>query len=214
MTLSASAQAAGARSQIYTLLAAVFRRPLDAGQIEGLRSPEMLAALAAAGIAPGEAFRDDDTEVLRDALAVDFTNIFHHPEGKIMPYEGLMLAHEDELHGPKSEEVERFLAGVGYRVPPERGEMADHISVELEFMADLARREAEAIEAGDEETARKAHDVQRDFLDRHLGRWVGIFARRVTERAEAPFYASFAQAVADFVADEAEAFAEDVRETG
>ncbi len=214
MTNPASAQAAQARSQLYALLAAVFRRPLDAGQIEGLRSPEMLAALAAAGIDPGEAFRDDDVDVLRDALAVDFTNIFHHPEGKIMPYEGLMLAHEDELHGRKTAEVERFLANVGYRVPPERGEMADHISVELEFMADLAAREAEARAAGDEDTARKAHEIQRDFLDRHLGRWAEIFARRVAMRAEAPFYAAFAQAVADFIAAEKQAFAEEAREAG
>jgi len=100
--------------------------------------------VSAVSLPPSESFPGEDVELLREALAIDFTNIFHHPEGKIMPYEGVILAHETELHGPKSEEVERFLAHAGYRVPPEGGEMADHIAVELEFTADLARREAVA----------------------------------------------------------------------
>ncbi|RMF37178.1 MAG: hypothetical protein D6754_10025 [Alphaproteobacteria bacterium] len=196
-----------ARAEFYALMAAIFRRPLDAGQVEGLRNPQMLAALAAAGIDPGPDFASAPARDLREALAIDFTHIFHDPEGKIMPYEGLMLAGDDELHGKRSEEVERFLASVGYRVPPESGEMADHIAVELEFMADLARREAGAVAGHDHETAERARAIQRDFLEQHLGQWLDRLAGQVAARAQGPFYANLARALAEFVQSDREALA-------
>ncbi|GAB4239359.1 MAG: molecular chaperone TorD [Methyloligellaceae bacterium] len=196
---------AAARAQLYALLAAIFRGPLDAGQVEALRQPEMLAALRAAGIDPGPDFAASPCAEIREKLAIDFTHVFHHPEGKVMPYEGLMLAVDDELGGKRREAVERFLADVGYRVPPERGEMADHIAVELEFVADLARREAEAHAQGDQTAAARARDIQRAFLSEHLGRWVDALAEQVSDRSETAFYRNLARALARFVQDDRDA---------
>lgn len=193
---------ATARAETYALLAALVDRPLDRAGLAALRDPRMSTALAAAGVDPGPEFASLDIDRLRERLAIEFSDIFVAPVGKIMPHEGLMLGHEDELSGATSDKVARFMAGVGYRLPPESGLMPDHIAVELAFAADLARREAVALAAGDAATATRARDIRRDFLTRHLGRWAGICARRVAARADGGFYAAITAFMADFVADD------------
>lgn len=193
---------AEARAHVYDLLATVFRRPLDAGRLERLRAPEMFAALAAAGIDAGEDFTTGDAVVLLDQLAVDFTQLFHGPEDRIAPYECIQLGNDDELMGAAAEEARRFMADAGFTVPAESGELPDHISVELGFMGELAHREAEALKAGDNETAKLAASLESRFLDAHLGRWAIRFALRVRERATTPFYAAMATLLSGFIADE------------
>lgn len=203
MSATDQRNAAAARAETYALLAALLDRPLDRAGLDALRDPQMLAALEAAGVDPGPEFSSLDTDRLRERLSIEFSDIFVAPVGKIMPHEGLMLGHEDDLSGATSDRVARFMAGVGYRLPPESGHLPDHIAVELAFAADLARREAAALAGGDAAMAARARDIRRDFLVRHLGRWAGICARRVAERADGGgFYPAIAAFMADFVADD------------
>ncbi len=193
---------AAARGQLYDLLATVFRRPLDARRLELLRAPEMLAAMSAAAIDPGEDFVNSDGEALRDRLAIDYTQLFHGPVERISPYESIQLGNGEELMGAAAGEVRQFMAEVGFTVPAENGELPDHISVELAFMAELARREAEALEADDRKTAEFAASLQRRFLAAHLGRWAERFARKVWDRAATPFYTAMAELLSGYIADE------------
>ncbi len=193
---------AAARGQLYDLLATVFRRPLDARRLELLRAPEMIAAMSAAAIDPGQEFIDGDCEALLDRLAIDYTQLFHGPVERISPYESIQLGDDDELMGAAAGEVRQFMAEVGFSVPPENGELPDHISVELAFMAELARREAAALEADDRKTAEFAASLQRRFLATHLGRWAERFARKIWDRAATPFYAAMAELLAGFIAEE------------
>ena len=197
-----AAKTAAARAHVYDLLATVFRRPLNACHLERFRAPEMLAAMSSAGIDPGEDFLHGDSEVLLDRLAIDYTQLFHGPGEHIAPYECIQLGDSDELMGTAADEVRRFMAEVGFIVPPENGEIPDHISVELAFMAELARREAEALEAGDHKTAEFAASLERRFLVAHPGRWAERFARRVWDRATTPFYGAMAELLTGFIADE------------
>lgn len=193
---------ATARGQVYDLLATVFRRPLDARRLERLRDPEMLAAMSAAAIDPGADFVTGDREDLLNRLAIDYTQLFHDPVERISPYESIQLGDSEELMGAASAEVRRFMAEVGFAVVPESGELPDHISVELTFMAELARREAAALEAGDRKKADFAVSLQRRFLAGHLGRWAERFARKVWKRATTPFYAAMAELLSGYIADE------------
>jgi len=197
-----AAMVTAARGHVYDLLVTVFRRPLDASHLERLRAPEMLAAMAAAGIDPGGEFINGDGEALLDRLAIDYTHLFNDPVERIAPYECIQRGDGDDLMGAAADEVRRFMAEVGFAVPPEGGELPDHISVELAFMGELARREADALGAGDQETAEFAASVQRRFLAAHLGRWAERFARKVWSRATTPFYAAMAEFLAEFVAEE------------
>ena len=160
----AAAITAAARAHVYDLLATVYRRPLDARRLELLRAPEMLTAMSAAAIDPGQDFIDGDPEALLDRLAIDYTQLFHGPVERISPYECIQLGDSEDLMGPAAEEVRRFMADAGFAVTPESGELPDHISVELAFMAELARREAAAIEADDGKTAEFAAALEGRFL--------------------------------------------------
>ena len=201
MTARASSDAA-ARGHVYELLATVFRRPLDAGLLERLRAPEMLAAMSAAGVDPGDDFTGGDSETLLDQLAIDYTQLFHGPVDRIAPYESIQFGNGDELMGAPAGEVCRFMAEVGFTVMPETGELPDHISVELAFMGELAHREAEALAVDDHKTAELTASLQSRFLAEHLGRWAERFARKVLDRAVAPFYAAVAGLLRGFIADE------------
>jgi len=203
MTAPTPLDRAAARAATYTLLAALFDRPLDAAGLAALRKDEMRAGLEAAGVTLPADFASADATALRERLSIEFSHIFVSPLGKILPTEGLMLAHEEDLSGERSCEVTRFMGQVGYRLPPESGMIADHLAVELSFAANLAWREAEAEEAGDSATVDRARAIRLDFLNDHLGRWAEIAARRIAERDEGTFYGEMARFMADFVAEDA-----------
>ncbi|MDP3959226.1 MAG: molecular chaperone TorD family protein [Pseudorhodobacter sp.] len=186
-------------------LVQVFRRPLDEGQIARLRDPAMLAALSAAGADPGPAFATQPADALRHALAVDDTQLFHSPANsgdRISLYEGLFTDAEDELNQGRADTVRHFMGDVGFEVVAGSGEMADHISVELAFLAELTAREAEALATGNAARAAKSADLARRFLAAHPGQWADTFARRVEARAQTGFYRAMVGLLQDLFAPE------------
>ena len=74
-------------------------------------------------------------------------------------------------------------------------------------MGELIRREADALGAGDQQTADFAASVQRRFMAAHLGQWAERFARKVWRRATTPFYAAMAELLGGFIAEERSAIA-------
>jgi TorA maturation chaperone TorD len=185
----------GELAGLYGLLAEVFRRPLDRGQILRFREPSMATALQEAGVDFGPDFASEDVSALQHRLAVDYTQLFHapaNPADRVSPYEGLFARIDDSLGESRTDAARHFMGDVGFEVVEGAGEMADHISVELAFLAELTRREAEARAAGDVALADQVSDIARRFVAAHPGRWAGAFARQVATRAESPFYASMA----------------------
>lgn len=193
---------AAERGNVYALLATVFRRPLDAAQLDRLRSPALLDAMRSEGINPGEEFVSGDPKTILDCLAIDYTQLFHTSADRMLPYEGFQTGKNHQLMGPMSHSVREFLAEAGYIVAPDSGEFPDHISVELAFMSELAHREAEATRQDDGRTAERAALFQRRFLNEHLGRWAVAFANKVENAATTPFYRGMAALLAGFIADE------------
>jgi TorA maturation chaperone TorD len=192
------------RSHVYALLASVFRAPLDGAQLQRLRMPEMLAALAAADVDVGEDFATGDAKAVLDSLAIDYTQLFHGPIARIAPYEGMQTEKDAQLMGAAAHAVRAFLAEAGFEVLREGGEFPDHVSVELAFMSELAQRAGDAAEVGDAIVMEKAVSLQRRFLAEHLGRWAGRFAGDVSGTATTPFYRGMADLLAAFIADETE----------
>jgi TorA maturation chaperone TorD len=83
------------------------------------------------------------------------------------------------------------------RQTPER---ADHISVELEFMAHLIRKQLVA--AGEPELHQKApicQEAQAKFFEAHLAWWVPAFARLLERAAPSGVYQAIARALACFI---------------
>lgn len=74
-------------------------------------------------------------------------------------------------------------------------ERLDHISVELEFMHFLTYKEAYALTHHGPAKARLCRDVQRKFVQDHLGRWATRFAQRLGQKANGGYYGCLASLV-------------------
>ena len=188
-----------ARGQVYDLLVTVFRRPLDADRLERLRAPEMLAAMEAASVDPGDDFVKGNGETVLDELAIDYTHLFNDPVERIAPYEGIQCGDGKDLMGPGADAVRRFMAEVGFSVPPESGELPDHISVELEFMQQVTLAEEKAWKEGDTDLARVCLENEKKFIEEHLVDWIPDFCDKVINEAELPFYRMVAELTKKFI---------------
>ncbi|MCC7229649.1 MAG: molecular chaperone TorD family protein [Fimbriimonadaceae bacterium] len=84
------------------------------------------------------------------------------------------------------------------------GERPDHIAVELEFLAFLRYREAMECEASNSENRELLRRGQTVFIERHLGRWVRVFAELARRKADTGVIGALAALLPEVVASEAE----------
>ncbi|TDA68707.1 MAG: hypothetical protein D9V47_08140 [Clostridia bacterium] len=98
-------------------------------------------------------------------------------------------------------ELVQFYRHFGLAVSPAVKELPDHVSVELEFMYYLVFKEHQAaVCAGEDGPGYRR--AQRDFLARHLARWVPGFTARVADKCSHPFYRALAGWLQEWVAGE------------
>ena len=90
--------------------------------------------------------------------------------------------------------IERHYSSAGIESTSASGNIPDHISVELEFIAYLCGREADAWADDDFKEARRMQDRQRRFLDKHMSKWVPIFLRAVVAKDD-DLFSSAGQAI-------------------
>lgn len=108
--------------------------------------------------------------------------------------------------GPRGEqlvELTRFYRNFGLRptTDAEENEQPDHLVCELDLMAFLCFREADAYARRVDGS--KFRRAQQDFLTHRLGRWTPVFVDRVVTAAGAfridPIFAALARALGDMV---------------
>jgi DMSO reductase family type II enzyme chaperone len=104
------------------------------------------------------------------------------------------------------EDAVRFYDFFALRLVPAPHELPDHITTQLEFLHYLTFREAEACEQGvDPASLLRA---ERDFLARHLCRWLPQLRARLAKQTTCAFFPALVQfAEAYFAADRAYAAA-------
>ena len=197
------------RSVLYEALALGFRPP-TAGTCRRLTTGEAAASLAdaAAMIDPGldPAARDlaaAGPPAAPEVLAARHQLIFGHTA------RGLASAYETEygqdtlFQKPQElSDIGGFLRAFGLAPAPGARDRIDHISSELEFLAFLCRKEAHAIEIGDETMRERTRSAAGAFLRDHLGRFVPAFARRVMGHDARGFYGRLAALCLAFVRSE------------
>ncbi len=103
-------------------------------------------------------------------------------------------------------DLKGFYEAFGLELNGEGHERADHITVQLEFLAVMAAKEAFAREKNNVEAAEILAEAHRNFLEAHLGLWVPSFARRVAEASPESFYAVLAEFARTFIAAECARF--------
>lgn len=96
-------------------------------------------------------------------------------------------------------DVAGFYRAHGLRAGGQERERPDHIVVELDFMAVLAKKEALALRAGAGENASICRESAASFLQDHLGCWAPAFGRRAASVTGAPWLRGLGELLATWV---------------
>ena len=197
------------RAEAYGLLADVLSYPDSAlwlALVEGSFQADLCCAVTAAnpGCAVPLLAMTDDMALTADtpftALESIYLNAFEldAPSSPCPLYEG---AHRTDIErSGLLLEVKAFYQHFGLAVSEDLNSPEDHLSAELEFMAFLAAKQADAERDGRDSGPYLR--AQRDFLSRHLGRWVPILAAAAERKVDSPFYRAMCRLVAIYVAAE------------
>ena len=192
-------------SQLYGFLAALFRQEIDSRMLCELRSPVVAASLAEAGVALGPRIAEGPESEVLEELAVEYAALFLGPGEHVSPYQSVYAeGGKGTLWGEQTVAVRRYIEAAGFEYSGTHAGIPDHLSVELEFMSELARREAEAWARGEPAAAANCLEYQQEFMAQHLGSWVFRFCERVVETAGLPFYRDVATLTAAFLDGERE----------
>ena len=98
--------------------------------------------------------------------------------------------------------MSRAYAQAGFQVDEGEDLPADHIGVELAFMARLVESRIAAIDEGEDERAAELARVQRTFLDEHLVPCAIAFCAELAEHARSDFYRGVVEEIEGFLAFE------------
>ena len=206
------------RSNVYGLLATVYREEVSADLLRQVKDPQFLGVLSDLGVQLANDFFETSEKELLGELAVEYARLFLGPGKHISPHESIHHRRDGgrwgQLWGESTAEVKKFIESKGLSYDPEYKGLPDHISVELEFMQQLTLREKEAWKEEDEETALDCLKVEKKFIEEHLGRWVPVFCDKVIKEAELSFYREMAALTKNFIEferEEVEGYAGDLK---
>ena len=196
------------RSNIYGLLATVYRQEISPDLLQQIKDPRFLGVLSDLGLELSSDFFKKTEGELLDDLAVEYTRLFLGPGRHISPHESVHQKRHDaevgQLWGEVTVEVKKFIESAGLQYRSEYRGLPDHISVELEFMEQLILREEQAWRENDNEGAENCLRMEKRFIDEHLIRWIPAFCEKVVEDAELPFYREMALLTKQYVEFEKE----------
>ncbi len=191
-----------ARSQVYGLLATLFRAEPTEVFLRELKGPGVARVFSELGIDLGDELQNKPDAELGEELAVEFTRLFLGPGTHISAHESVFVEVDDGvggLWGEKTVEVKKFIETVGLSYGSDFTGIPDHISVELEFLQKLAEWEAGKWAESDAESALYCLGVEKRFIEEHLGKWVPELCDKVAAQADLPFYRAMAGVTKEFI---------------
>lgn len=104
--------------------------------------------------------------------------------------------HEPFFRSQQLADIAGFYQAFGLRVPANRSRRADHLELELEFMAFLLGKERRATTP---EQAEVCQQAARTFFADHLAWWVPSFTRGLRAKAQDGYFAELAQVLSAFI---------------
>lgn len=174
------------RRAIYALLGTLFLEPPPRSLIEDLMKGEVSFFDQLNKVA-GE-FKDADN--FEDSVREEFSLLFIDPFQKtISPYQSTYEG--DYPYGKVTQRIAEKYKQMGYSF--EYTEPADHIGVELFFLAESCRNAS----SGQSDTVTELRN-QKEFLENELG-WVKSFCTAVNESEKSRFYAEVSNVLLDFL---------------
>ncbi len=196
---SEAEQIAASRSRLYQLLAGAFAFP-DEDFFDAIRDGTFARALAEASAPLPYLLAAVTDPNLRqvDGSYVDFESeyISLFDVGAAGPpcplYGGVYIGDRMKV----MEDATRFYNFFDLHLSPDMRELPDHITTELEFLHYLTYRETELRQqGGDPGSLLRA---ERDFLARHLCKWIPRLQARLAKQSAGPFFPALVHFAAEF----------------
>jgi len=132
-----------------------------------------------------------DLDALETRLAADFARLFLSIN-KVPPHPSESIYREGTMMQYSRDEVLKTYWSFGVDKKKEFTEPEDHIAVELNFLMYLCEKAIEALNNGDAKEARRYIQGQKDFLEKHLVKWVPKLVKDILDTGKTPFYKAMA----------------------
>ena len=211
------------RSKIYGFLSSIYMQIPDFDFVRRLISEETASFLSCLPLDIGlpremeEGLKDLKRfirSIMRQAvedvcrnLSVERTRLFRGIKpgyGPPPPYESGYRNGEQTLMSRWAVAVHRKYSSAGAGIPAGCKEPPDFIGLELDFMRFLTEKEAKSWRRGDRDIASGYLDLECEFLEEHITKWVPQFCNNVIDVAELDFYLGIARMTKGFVNDDHE----------
>jgi anaerobic sulfite reductase subunit A len=196
------------RRLVYVFLSELYEKEVTLQRLKGLLdegspvlSIETSTELADEGLRKGFNMlsqylgdaRGRDLSQVKQELETEYANLFLGVKGKPPhPSESVYLSEDHAMYQEPWGRVLWSYRNAGVDKAKEYTEPEDHIAVELQFMAFLCRRTVEAMERDDKEEEKSLLQVQQDFINDHLAKWVPALTKDMLETANVDFYKGLA----------------------
>lgn len=190
---------ASARSQLYLLFSDSFHVP-DEEFYTDLKSGALKQWIQGAlGRLPYQLAVQDSVELLDAAANYEEFNSEYMRLFELGP---LCPLYESQYTGGQAtvfEELVSFYNFFGLTAAQAR-ELPDHLRIELDFMHFLTFKEAESLHSGADPGSFVR--AERDFLQRHLGRWAPLLSQKAEQFARLDFFKGLTKLVSEFIHSE------------
>ncbi len=148
-----------------------------------------------------------DLDQLTEKLGVDRTCLYRGVAkgyGPPPPYELIWSKNAEDYSVLQT--ISRVYRDAGLEPSPDAKERLDYISVEMDFLRELAQSEVLAWNSGDSLSASSLLEKQRDFMNLHFGAWVPLYIEKAFEQVETDFYRGHLLMLRGFVLMQKEIF--------
>jgi anaerobic sulfite reductase subunit A len=142
----------------------------------------------------------DQLEKARLELAIEYAGLFlglwrvpAHPSESAYFTGGQMIMQEPR------DEVLKLYRRMGVDKSGQFKEPEDHIALELQFMTHLCEKTNVALKDRDLPEAKRCLEVQRNFLNEHLGKWVPKLSADILKSARRDFYKAVAKITEGYI---------------
>lgn len=152
-----------------------------------------------------EEHRDMPTEQLAEVVGIDRTRLYRGISARFgppPPYEALWVSDGANEIDTLSRIMSVYRAA-GLAPGPEFNERVDYIGTELDYLRQMASREARAWENGNLGEARDVLQKEESFLN-SLNEWIPRFLTKASEFVETELYRGHMQMIKGFLAEEVE----------
>ena len=187
-----------ARYNMYALLSRILMQEADVPLIDTIKSDSAMQEFFPNFVNWSVTQELTSDDLAKNILAIDYATTFFI---YLIPYESFYRRDDGMVNSGDSNPVIEFYRAYGFEIDLEKGRVlsADHIAVELEFMASLIQHEITALTDGDETYAQSILIIQKRFLEEHLLQWAPLFLSALATQAETPLYRDAASVALDMI---------------